>query len=238
MIVAPETDPMGQAISDYFNKRKLSKLYTSTHLTTSEELPVPYLFRIFDEMPEIEQRALSMVRGRVLDVGAGAGAHSIYLKQQGSDVTSIDTSALSVEVMRARGLNAVAADFFEYRSEPYDTLLFMMNGIGLCGTLGQLPRFLEKCKSLMTDGGQVLLDSSDLIYLYTEDDGSCYIDLNGDYYGEMLFSVRYGRLKSEKFKWLFIDFDTLKFESFKCGLNCEKVLEGPHFDYLARLTVH
>lgn len=227
---------MGQAISDYFNKRKTAKLFTSTHLTTSDELPVPYLFRTYAEMPEIERMALDMARGRVLDVGAGAGSHSVCLRDRGIDVTAIDNSLLSVEVMQVRGLNAVATDFFEYKSEPYDTLLFLMNGTGMCGTLDQMPRFLEKCKSLMANDGQVLLDSSDLIYLYTEDDGSCYIDLNGDYYGEMLFSVRYRKLKSEKFKWLFIDFDTLKQQAFKCGLNCEKVVEGPHYDYLARLT--
>ncbi len=237
MLLRPENDPMGQAISDYFHKRKTCKLFTSTHLTASDELPVPYLFRTYDEMPEIEQRALNMACGRVLDVGAGAGAHSACLKSKGVDVTSIDSSVLSVEVMQQRGLNAVAADFFEFSESPFDTLLFLMNGAGMSGTLGGLPRFFEKCKSLMAKDGQILLDSSDLIYLYAEEDGSCTIDLNGDYYGEMLFSARYRNIRSEKFKWLFVDFETLKHEAFKSGLKCEKVLDGPHFDYLARLTM-
>ena len=238
MLISPENDPMGLAISDFYNKRKTAKLYTCTHLTTYDELPVAYLFRTYDEMPEIERVALDSVRGRVLDVGAAAGAHSIHLQQKGIDVTPIDNSLLSVEVMRARGLKAEAADFFDYKpAQPFDTILFLMNGAGMCGTINRLPMFLDKCKSLLASGGQVLLDSSDLIYLYMEDDGSCAIDLNGDYYGEMLFKVRYKQLRSEPFKWLFVDFDNLKQAAFRCGLACEKLVDGPHYDYLARMTV-
>lgn len=238
MLISPENDPMGLAISDFYNKRKTAKLYTCTHLTTYDELPVAYLFRTYDEMPEIERVALNSARGRVLDVGAAAGAHSIHLQQKGFDITPIDNSLLSVEVMRARGLKAEAADFFDYKPvQPFDTILFLMNGAGMCGTLNRLPMFLDKCKSLLASGGQILLDSSDLIYLYMEDDGSCTIDLNGDYYGEMLFKVRYKQLRSEPFKWLFVDFDNLKQAAFRCGLTCEKLVAGPHYDYLARLTM-
>ena len=237
MLIAPENDPMGLAISDFYNKRKTAKLYTCTHLTTYDELPIAYLFRTYDEMPEIERVAIDSARGRVLDVGAAAGAHSVCLQQKGIDVTAIDNSLLSVEVMQARGVKAEAADFFDYKPEqPFDTLLFLMNGAGMCGTISRLPLFLNKCKSLLASGGQILLDSSDLIYLYMEDDGSCAIDLNGDYYGEMLFKVRYKQLRSQPFKWLFVDFDTLKQNAFCCGLSCEKMVEGPHYDYLARLT--
>jgi len=236
MLIAPETDPMGQAISDYFFKRKTAKLLTCTHLTTYDELPLPYLFRSYNDMPEIERQALNLAHGRILDVGAAAGAHSIYLQQKGFDVTAIDNSQLSVEVLKARGLKAEAADFFEYKAQPFDTLLFLMNGAGMCGTLDRLPIFLERCKSLITSSGQILLDSSDLIYLYMEDDGSCNIDLNGYYYGEMLFSVKYKKLRSDKFKWLFVDFDNLKQAAFKCGMQCEKIIDGPHYDYLARIS--
>ena len=237
MLITPENDPMGLAISDFYNKRKTAKLYTCTHLTTYDELPVAYLFRTYNEMPEIERVAIDSARGRVLDVGAAAGAHSVCMQQKGIDVTSIDNSLLSVKVMQARGLKAEAADFFDYKPEqPFDTLLFLMNGAGMCGTINRLPLFLNKCKSLLACGGQILLDSSDLIYLYMEDDGSCAIDLNGDYYGEMLFKVRYKQLRSQPFKWLFVDFDTLKQNAFSCGLSCEKMVAGPHYDYLARLT--
>lgn len=227
---------MGCAISDYFFKRKTAKLLTSTNVTTTDELPIPYLFRTYAEMPTIEQKALDMVKGKILDVGAAAGAHSYHLQQQGYNVTAIDNSLLSVEVMQHRGLNAVAADFFDYTAEPFDTLLFLMNGTGICGTIEGLAPFFEKCKTLMTPQAQILLDSSDLIYLFTEDDGSCCINLNGDYYGELMFTVKYRKMKAEPFKWLFVDFDTLKHEAFKCGLKCEKVIDGPHYDYLARIT--
>ncbi|MCQ2958999.1 MAG: SAM-dependent methyltransferase [Bacteroidales bacterium] len=238
MIILPENDPMGQAIDDFYHQRKLAKLLNCTQYTTEDEFPIAYLFRTWDEMPPLEQKALSMANGKVLDVGAAAGCHSLYLQDKNIDVTAVENSLLSVEVMKARGVkNIIATDFYDLKEQKFDTMLFLMNGIGISGTIDGLPAFFNHCRSLLNPSGQILFDSSDLIYLFTEDDGSCCIDLNGKYYGEITFKMRYRRIKANPFPWLYIDFNTIAEIAQKNGFKCELIQEGEHFDYLAKLTL-
>lgn len=236
MIIRPEQDPMGQAISDFYNKKKLAKLLNCTQYTTEDEFPIDYLFRTWNEMPQMEQQALTLAKGKILDVGAAAGAHSLYLQEQGKLVTAIDNSQLSVEIMQKRGVKDVQLiDFYDCNGT-YDTLLFLMNGIGICGNIAGIPAFLNQCDKLLAKDGQILFDSSDLIYLFTDDDGSCAIDLNGKYYGEIMFKMRYRRIHCTPFPWLYVDFDTIQSITAEHGFKCDLILEGAHFDYLARLT--
>lgn len=238
MIIQPENDPMGQAISDFYNGKKLAKLLNCTQYTTEDEFPIPYLFRTWDEMPPLEQKALSLAKGKILDVGAAAGCHSLYLQNIGKEVTAVENSQLSVEVMKARGVkNIEEKDFYELHGQKFDTMLFLMNGIGISGTINGLPRFLEHCKELLNPDGQILFDSSDLIYLFTEDDGSCYIDLNEAYYGEVTFKMRYRRIKANPFPWLYVDFETISEIAKQNGFSCKLIQEGEHYDYLAQLTI-
>lgn len=236
MIIRPENDPMGQAISDFFYHRKTAKLLNCTQYTTEDEFPIPYLFRSWNEMPPLEQKALLLSKGKILDVGAAAGCHSIYLQENGFDVTAIDNSQLSVEVMQQRGIqNVIATDFYDLKNQKFDTILFLMNGIGICGNIAGLPQFFTKCRELLADNGQILFDSSDLIYLFTEDDGSCCVDLNDNYYGEVIFKMRYRRVRSGEFNWLYVDYETISKIAQDNGFTCELIQDGEHFDYLARM---
>src|ERR1035437_6027899 len=118
-----------------------------------DELPVPYLFRTFEEMPELEQKALTMAKGKILDVGAGAGCHSRALQKMGKTVSAIDISPGAVEVMQKSGvLSARHSDFFALEDEQYDTILFLMNGAGVAGTVDNLPVFFEKLKTVLEIG--------------------------------------------------------------------------------------
>ena len=189
-------------------------------------------------MPKLERTALDLCRGRVLDVGAGAGCHSLALQQKGLDVTAIDISPLSVEVMRCRGVkSAVAADLFdETFAGCYDTVLMLMNGSGIIGRLERMPLFFHRMKQLLAAGGQVLMDSSDLRYVFENEDGSWDIDLNAGYYGELEYQMQYQKVKGEPFDWLYVDFDTLAFHAQANGFRAELVAEGGHYDYLAVLS--
>jgi SAM-dependent methyltransferase len=230
------SDPLGASLNDFTHGNTSAKLIVKSNITEDSEIPVEYLFRDEEEMPLIERKALALCRGKVLDVGAAAGCHSVLLQQRGLEVFPIDISAKAVEVMKNRGLtNARQADFFELTDEKYDTLLFMMNGIGICGELENLDRFFKKAKELLNPGGQILLDSSDIIYMYEEDDGSVEIDMNAAYYGEVEYQMQYGDCAGPKFNWLFVDFETLSYYADRNGFTCELILEGEHYDYLARL---
>ena len=236
-LLAEGKDPMGQAIRDYFETGHAGRLRVFSPQFDEDELPVAALFRTEERMPKLERTALDLCRGRVLDVGAGAGCHSLALQQKGLDVTAIDISPLSVEVMRCRGVkSAVAADLFdETFAGCYDTVLMLMNGSGIIGRLERMPLFFHRMKQLLAAGGQVLMDSSDLRYVFENEDGSWDIDLNAGYYGELEYQMQYQKVKGESFDWLYVDFDTLAFHAQANGFRAELMEEGGHYDYLARL---
>lgn len=235
--LSPNNDPMGAAIRDYQSKGKASRLRVLSSMFDEDEMPVAHLFRTFNQMPRLEQKALSMAKGRVLDIGAGAGCHALVLQERGLEVKAIDISPLSCEVMSERGVKDVeCVNLFDPQLQgKYDTLLLLMNGTGIAGKLNRLSMLLNRLKELLAEGGQILIDSSDLKYIYENEDGSMDIDLNAPYYGEVDYQMQYKNVKGEPFDWLYTDPMLLASISKQCGLNCEIVEEGENYDFLARL---
>lgn len=228
---------MGRAILDYYTTGKAAKLRVFSSMFYEDEIPVSTLFRSFEEMPVQEKKAIELCRGRVLDAGAGSGCHSKLLVERGLEVTAIDISELSVEVMKQRGIDARVIDFFDERfTEKFDTILLAMNGIGIVGKTDRLGEFFRCAKRLLAPGGQILLDSSDIKYVFMDEDGSMEINLAAGYYGEVDFKMRYKNITGKPFDWLYIDFETLSMYAEEYGFNCEKCIDGEHYDYLARIT--
>lgn len=230
-------DPMGLAIMDYHKNGKADVLRVFSSDFDEDEIPVADLFREYEEMPLIERAALDLSEGAILDVGAGSGCHSLALMKMGKQVTAIDISPLSVQVMRERGIDARTVNFYDesYR-EKFDTVLMLMNGTGIIGNLDNMPVFFDRIRQFLRPGGSLLIDSSDLRYLFEEEDGSLMIDLADDYYGQLDYQMQYKDVLGEPFDWLYVDFDTLAYHAEESGFNAELIEEGEHFDYLARLT--
>lgn len=237
MLLPPHKDPMGTAIADYHRTGRAGTLRVFSSQFDEDEIPVEQLFRTFTEMPVIEQQVLTLATGRILDVGAGSGCHALALQEMGKEVTAIDISELSVEVMQERGVkDARAIDLYDERfTEQYDTILLLMNGSGIIGNIEGMERFFLRMKLLLKPGGCIYMDSSDLKYLFEEEDGSFLIDIADDYYGLVDFRMQYKQVKGESFDWLYIDFDTLAYYAEQYGFTAEMVCEGEHYDYLARL---
>lgn len=240
MLLPKDKDPMGTAIAEYHRTGRAGTLRVFSSQFDEDEIPVEQLFRTLDEMPAIEQRALAMARGKVLDVGAGSGCHALALQEMGKVVTAIDISELSVEVMRQRGVeDARAIDLYdEHFVERYDTILLLMNGSGIIGNIAGIERFFYRMKQLLRPGGCIYMDSSDLKYLFEEEDGTYLIDVAGDYYGMVDFRMQYKQVKGEAFDWLYIDFDTLAYYAEQYGFCAELVCQGEHYDYLASLKMN
>lgn len=230
------SDPFGEAIFDYFEKGKTPDLVINTNYTEDERIPVSYLFRTEKEMPVIERTALKLCRGKVLDVGAAAGCHSLVLQKKGYNVTAIEISEKAVDILKKRGIQKIIhEDIYNYSASKYDTILLLMNGTGIGKTKTGLKTLLSHLKKLLAENGQLLIDSSDIIYLFEEEDGSRWIDLNNTkYYGEMEYELSYKK-SSLKFEWLFIDFESLKIIAEEVGFSCKMVQAGEHHDYLAQL---
>ena len=238
-LLSPDKDPMGAAIADYQKRGKAAKLRVFSSFFDEDEIPVSQLFRSFEEMPPLEKTALQMATGKILDCGAGSGCHSLALQNMGKEVQAIDISPLSVETMQQRGVKQASQInlFDNHFIEKFDTILMLMNGSGIIGKLAYMPLFFNKMKQILTPGGCIYMDSSDLRYLFEEEDGSIDIDLAGDYYGEVDFQMQYKQIKGESFDWLYIDFQTLKLYATQSGFTVELIEEGEHYDYLARLSL-
>lgn len=230
---------MGAAIADYFKHRKADRLRVFSSQFDEDEIPVKQLFRSANTMPMLERTALQLATGSILDVGAGSGCHALALQEMGKEVCAIDISPLSVEVMKQRGVNnARLVNLFDGQFvDTFDTILMLMNGSGIIGRLENMPAFFQRMKQLLRPGGCILMDSSDLRYLFEDEDGSFEIDLAADYYGEVDFEMQYKDIRGDSFDWLYIDFQTLSLYAAECGFKAELVKEGKHYDYLAKLEM-
>jgi SAM-dependent methyltransferase len=227
-------DPIGYAIHDFAKDGNADSIIVKADLCEDDVMPVEYLFRSFEEMPELEQLALKKATGKVLDIGAGTGCHSKWLMKKNADVTAIDISQGAVDYMQANGIKAEKKDLWEI-DETYDTILLLMNGIGLAGKLNRLESFLKHLQSKLNPGGQILFDSTDISYLYEEEDGSLWVDLNSTYPGEMQFKMCYKDVSTPWFDWLYLDYQTLEKHAKAVGLDCSCILEGESNNYLAQL---
>ena len=231
-------DPMGRAVYNYhFNSVNLPIIVHSDDFDDNT-IETSYLFRTYRQMPAIEKKAMNLCSGTILDVGAGAGIHSVYLQGKGFEVTSIEKSELCCEVLKNKNLrNVIQQDIFKFGDKKFDTILLLMNGTGIAGTLAGLEVLLEHLKSLLNPFGQILIDSSDVIYLFEQNDGSILIDIAAEkYYGELIFQTEYLEWISHPFPWLYVDPDNLRNIAEKTLLKLEQVYHGQHYDYLARIT--
>ncbi len=230
--------PFEQAFLDFYNGNNNNEVIVHCNKGDDEAVALKYFFRSFDEMPLLEQKALEQCRGKVLDIGAGSGCHSVVLNERGMDITALDILEGFTSIMRKRGLpKVINSDIMDYSEEKFDTLLMLMNGIGFTKDFSGLEKFLHHAHKLLNPYGQIILDSSDLLYLYQQEDGSVMIDLNEAYYGEVIYTVEYGNKSGKPFKWLFVDFSSLQEIADKCGFQAELLYEDEHFNYLARLAI-
>jgi SAM-dependent methyltransferase len=240
---APSAAPdlLGQALLDYQHGHHAAALTVHCSAADDEPLPAAYFFRTLLAMPELERQALDECRGRVLDLGAGAGCHTLELQSRGfDDVKAIDHSLGAVQVMQARGVRQVAQHDIYYHHAaqelPFDTILLLMNGIGLAGTLAGLDRLLAHARTLLAPGGQLLATSTDVQYLFEDEDGALNIDLNANYYGEVEYQFEYKKQAGDPFPWLFIDGQLLEDAARQAGYEVDFLGHDDGGQYLVRLT--
>lgn len=228
-----ERDVYGEALYDFHVLGKLKEpLLLHSSYGDIEEMPVAVFFRDDTDFPELEHIALALCDGRVLDVGAGVGSHALYLQQQGFDVTALEISEAACSIMKQRDVQKIIReDFFALQEGNYDTLLFLMNGIGLVGTIAGLRALLRHSKKLLSDKGQLLFDSSNIAYLYEE----YRIPKPEHYFGEIHFQYEYKGHKGKPFHWLYIDQQELIKIAREEGWVVQILFEDDNDQYLVRM---
>jgi SAM-dependent methyltransferase len=232
-------EPHGAALLAYWEGDPRAELILRREDGQEGRLPVSHFFRPPSAFTPLEQTALEHCRGHVLDVGAGTGLHSLVLQERGLRVTAIDVSCQAVQIMAQRGVVDVhGADLFHFTGGPFDTVLMVGHGIGMVETLVGLDRFIAHARGLLSDGGQVLLDSLDV--RATDDPRNlAYQEANrraGRYIGEIRLQFEYRGQKGPWCGWLHVDAATLKEHAEKAGWTSEVIRAEDSGDYLARLT--
>ncbi len=232
-------DILGKALLDFQKGNYTEDIRTETNISEEDILPLPYLFRDFSEMPPLEKEALEFCKGKVLDVGCGAGSHSLHLQKKGFEITSIDTSEGAIEVCKLRGIkDARNINLLQLKEEKFDTILLLMNGTGIFQKLELIDSYLQHLKTLLNIKGQILIDSSDLRYMYDEGDDEGSIMVPSDrYYGELEFIIHYKNWTSEAFDWLYLDEQIFKNSCLANGFQFDIIYRGENLDYLAKLTL-
>ncbi|WP_028582586.1 class I SAM-dependent methyltransferase [Desulfogranum japonicum] len=230
----PRKDPLGTMLLDYLDGGHDACIEVISPTLAMGRMPAATMFRKYRDMPKLEQLALHHCTGRILDVGAGSGCHSLYLQNQGLDVLAVDISPGCVQAMHRQYVhNPRLCDVFSLQEECFDTILMLMNGLGICGTLDGVNLFLQFVDTILAKEGQILVDSTDLEILQEEEETSaCDEDV---YLGETSFVMRYRDIYSDPFDWVYADYATLQSFALLHNFQCQQLYSDNLGRYLARI---
>lgn len=232
-----KNDPVGAAVWDYHNQNEPGDIVVECDVLDDDVLPIDLLFRNYDEFPKLEVAAMKHCKGKILDVGPAAGPHAKYLVSQGFDVTTVEISPESHRYLEMALPEAkhYLTHIMDFNTGKYDTILLLMNGIGLAGTYKKVTPFLKHLATLLEPGGTIIGDSSDVQNVFTDDEGGLWVDLNAEYYGEFEFNMKYKDTESGIFNWVYIDYKNLEKSATEAGFKLT-LLDDDENSYLVQFT--
>ena len=226
-----KTDLPGRAIKDFYFKNSKKHLFIHDRFGPKVKMDIEIYFRNQSQMPDIETIAINQASGKILDIGAGAGSHALELQQLNKEVYALEISRSACAVMQDRGVkNVICDDIFKFKNEKFDSLLLLMNGIGLCADLEGFRNFLKHSETLLNEGGKIIFDSCDISYMF-EDEPS-----TAEYFGEFECRYEYEQTFTEWFKWLYIDKYSMQQIADESGWRVKILAEDDSDQYLAELT--
>lgn len=224
-------DVLGSAIEAYFLNSDDTPI--RVFINKNEE-PVMYpsvFFRSYKNMLKYEKISLRESKGRVLDLGCGAGCHALYLQKKGLEITAVEISKKSAKVAADRGVEKVVnEDWRNLSLKNFDTVLVLMNGMGLAESPAELKLMFKKLKSFLSKNGSILIDSTDVTYAKAD-----WPMRDSEYFGKVHFELKY-KGKTQCFPWLFVDFDTALKTAKSVKLNVEVLEKARNGHFLLRLS--
>jgi len=232
-------EPFGEALEDFYNGEKNAEIILIRDDGLEFNVPIEYFFRSPKDFSNVEKQAIRLCKGKVIEIGAGVGPHSLELQRLGFEVYAIDISSHACNIMKKRGLkNVQCTDFYNFKMDSFDTILLLGRSIGFVGNLNGLKKFLSYCKTRLNPKGIIILDSLD-IRLIEEQIYLNYQERNrklGKYIGEATFQIKYKSSMGDKFQNLQIDPDTLKEITLELGLSCKILCKEEDGMYLAEIS--
>jgi SAM-dependent methyltransferase len=229
-----DPDILGKAMFRHYFEKAPCKIELSIDGLQQDAMDSEYFFRSVAGMNDAELEALQRCRGRVLDVGGGAGCHALLLQERGFEVVVVERSELSCTVMKARGVvEVLQSDIMALSGQKFDTILLLMNGFGIAGTEDGLVDLLLHLKSLLAPGGCIMGDSTDIRYFKEEQD--C-VDLAAGNFSEVQFEARLDN-DSQRFPWIYPDETLLQVLAEEAGLRCRTLLHTDEYHFLCEMYV-
>jgi SAM-dependent methyltransferase len=233
--IITKSDPMGVAVYDYFLSGIDHPIKAKINGVPDHDMFPSLFFRNYQQMKGYERIALKLCKGSVLDVGACVGSHSLILQKRKLDVTALEKSSLAAQIAGERGVKRVVCDdIFNLKAIEYNTILVLMNGLGIAGDEAKTLKLLKHLKRLLAPKGFILGDSTDVLYRTMNADKA--FEIGDEYHGNVEFELTYKGIKADKFKWIYLDPALLSELCDKAGLKCELIHRDENFHYLAKLS--
>lgn len=211
------TDAFGQELLDYYRGEQTTEIIERDDGYIDAGVgSLRSHFTDYKNWFPVEKEAIKFTRGRVLDVGCGAGRHSLYLQKKGFDVLAIDNSPLAVQVSRKRGVKKAKALPFEevgtFKPNSFDTIIMFGHNFGLFGNFDKARRLLRVLYRITTSKGTIIATTRDP-YKTDSPEHKDYHKWNrarGRMIGQLRIRVRHGLLASPWFDYLFVSQAELK----------------------------
>jgi len=245
---AGPTDAFGHEVWDYFTKRQGWEVIERDdgYIDPYPSNVAPRLyFAPFKDWPEVERKGIRFAKGRVLDVGCGAGRVAIYLQRyKGLDVLGIDNSPLAIRVSRARGLRKtrlIAFEDIDFGPGSFDSIVMFGNNFGLFGSRSRAKRLLRKLFTMTSPGAVLICDSADP-YKTSNPDHLRYHKRNrarGRMPGQVRIRVRYLSYAGRWFDYLLVSPDEMKEIVLGTGWRIDRFIrsrKGPLYIGILRRT--
>jgi len=232
--------PLGAALLAYHNGRHDALLRIDSDVFDSEDVAVRHYYRPdMDPLEDLDRRALERCSGAVLDAGAGAGRHALDLQCQGLEVTAIDVAEDAVQVMLDRGISDVRqGDIFTSELGSYDTILLLMNGIGLAGHHEGLQKLFDRFGELLKPDGRVVFDAAGLDAEISHLDAQTLSDMaiGNPQLGEVFFRLTFDDLEGSWYPWLFPTSTQVTDAAHRAGFDFTVIGRGARGAFLAEVT--
>jgi SAM-dependent methyltransferase len=228
-------EPLAVALRDHHRSGRPRRVRATRSDGVSFDIETEEYFTLEGSLADLDRLALARCRGRVLDVGAGAGRHALALQEMGRDVVAIDLSPICVSLCQERGVSdARRFDVMKLDSEEqlgrFDTIFFGMQTIGVAGGIGPLENFLRRLGNCLETGGELIVDSSALREAWEGDEGDA-----SPSRGEIVLSMRYRGWRGENFPWVYLAEADLADVAARAGFEMETLGSVESGEYLAVL---
>ena len=233
-------DAFGQALYDHFRGHETSEVIERDDGRLDVGAPTAVYFGEFKRWPELLRRAVALARGRILDIGCGAGRVALHLQQKGLDVVGVDISTLAIKVCRLRGLRkarALSIADVTRKLGVFDTLLLLGNNFGLCGSCRQTQLLLRRFYGMTTARAQIIAQTFDP-YVGASAHDRAYQRRNerrGRLGGQIRMRVRYRMAATPWFDYLFVSKAELARIVSDTGWRIARCIDGERSRYVAVL---